>query len=135
MSERIVHRHEIDELLSAWTRLRPARELAALLQRAGVPAGFMQRPDEYENDPHLQARDFLRTFEQPGLEPRRIEHAPFRSERIPPPENRPAPEPGEHTREICSGLLGMDDQTVEELLAAAVLEEPDAAAVVIQSRS
>ncbi len=123
-SGRVAHRHEIDAQLSAWTRMRAAREVAALLQRAGVPAGFMQRPEEYDDDPQFQARDFLRTFEQPGLSPRPIENAPFRSERIPAPEHRPAPEPGEHTREICAQVLGIDDETVDELLAAGALEEP-----------
>ena len=109
------------------------REVAAVLQSAGVPAGFMQRPEEYENDPQFQARDFLRTFEQPGLAPRRIEHAPFRSERIPAPANRPAPEPGEHTREICTGLLGIDGDTVDRLLAAGALEEPRPAVASVSS--
>ncbi len=107
---RVAHRFRIDAELSAWTRARPPREVAALLQRAGVPAGFMQRPEEYEDDPQFQARDFLRTFEQPGLAPMRIEHAPFRSERIPPPPNLRAPEQGEHTLEICARLLDMDER-------------------------
>jgi crotonobetainyl-CoA:carnitine CoA-transferase CaiB-like acyl-CoA transferase len=52
-----------------------------------------------------------------------IENAPFRSERIAPPPYLPAPEPGEHTRELCTGLLGMDGEEVDRLLAAGVLEE------------
>ena len=72
-----------------------------VLQRAGVPAGFMQRPDEYEHDPHLRARDFLRTFEQPGLAPLRIENTPFRSERIPAPGSRPGSGAGRaHARDL-----------------------------------
>jgi hypothetical protein len=31
---------------------------------------------------------------------------------------------GEHTREICTAVLGMTESEVDELLAAAVLEEP-----------
>jgi hypothetical protein len=37
----------------------------------------MRRAAEYEDDPQLQARDFLRTFEQPGLAPMAIEDARF----------------------------------------------------------
>jgi crotonobetainyl-CoA:carnitine CoA-transferase CaiB-like acyl-CoA transferase len=121
---RLARRAELDEHLTAWTRERAPREVTATLQAAGVPAGFMQRAGEYEDDPQLQARDFLRTFEQPGLEPMAIEHAPFRSELIPAPANSPAPEPGQHTREICTGLLGMDPDDVDRLVASGVLEEP-----------
>jgi crotonobetainyl-CoA:carnitine CoA-transferase CaiB-like acyl-CoA transferase len=121
---RLARRAEIDQHLTAWTRQRRPREVTAALQAAGVPAGFMQRAAEYEDDPQLQARDFLRTFEQPGLEPMAIEHAPFRSELISAPANTPAPEPGQHTREICAGLLGMDPDDVDRLLASGVLEEP-----------
>ena len=123
---RLARTGEIDAHLAAWTSARSPREVTSLLQRAGVPAGFMQRPDEYEDDPQFGARDFLRTFEQPGLAPLRIEHAPFRSERIPAPANPPAPEPGEHTREICTSLIGMDDDEIERLLVAGALEEPPA---------
>jgi crotonobetainyl-CoA:carnitine CoA-transferase CaiB-like acyl-CoA transferase len=121
---RLARRAELDARLSAWTRERAPREVTATLQAAGVPAGFMQRAAEYEDDPQLRARDFLRTFEQPGLEPMAIEHAPFRSELIPAPANSPAPEPGQHTREICTGLLGMDPGDVDRLVASGVLEEP-----------
>ncbi len=121
---RLARRAEIDERLAAWTRERAPRAVTAALQAAGVPAGFMQRAAEYEDDPQLQARDFLRTFEQPGLEPMAIEAAPFRSERIPAPANSPAPEPGQHTREICTGLLGMEPDDVDRLVASGVLEEP-----------
>jgi crotonobetainyl-CoA:carnitine CoA-transferase CaiB-like acyl-CoA transferase len=121
---RLARRAEIDEHLTAWTRERPPREVTATLQAAGIPAGFMQRAAEYEDDPQLRARAFLRTFEQPGLEPMAIEHTPFRSDLIPAPANAPAPEPGEHTREICTGLLGMDPDDVDRLVAKGVLEEP-----------
>jgi crotonobetainyl-CoA:carnitine CoA-transferase CaiB-like acyl-CoA transferase len=121
---RLARRTEIDEHLTAWTRERPPRAVTATLQDAGVPAGFMQRDTDYEDDPQLQARDFFRVFEQPGLKPVTIENAPIRSERIPAPANTPAPEPGEHTREICITLLGMDADEVARLLADGVLEEP-----------
>lgn len=121
---RVGRRLEIDAYLTAWTSGRSPREVAAVLQRAGVPAGFMQRTDEYEDDPQFQARDFLRTFEQPGLPPLRIENSPLRSERIPAPADAPAPEPGEHTRAICTRLLGIDEDMVDRLVAAGALEEP-----------
>jgi magnesium chelatase subunit I len=120
---RLARRTEIDEHLTRWTRALPPREVTATLQAAGVPAGFMQRPEEFEDDPQLQARDFLSMLEQPGLEPRAVDNAPFRSQRIPAPAKIPAPEPGEHTREICTGLLGLMTDEVDRLIASGVLEE------------
>jgi crotonobetainyl-CoA:carnitine CoA-transferase CaiB-like acyl-CoA transferase len=114
----------IDRHLSEWTRANSPRAVAAILQRHGVPAGFMQRPDEYEQDPQLRARDFLRTFEQPGLAPMRIENAPFRAELIAAPPDVPAPKPGEHTRQICRELLAIDDYEIDRLLTAGALEAP-----------
>jgi crotonobetainyl-CoA:carnitine CoA-transferase CaiB-like acyl-CoA transferase len=124
LTGRLARRAEIDEHLTAWTRERPPRAATATLQDAGVPAGFMQRAAEYEDDPQLLARDCFRVFEQPGLKPMVIENAPLRSERIPAPANTPAPEPGTHTREICLELLGMDADEVDRLVANGVLEEP-----------
>jgi crotonobetainyl-CoA:carnitine CoA-transferase CaiB-like acyl-CoA transferase len=121
---RLARRTEIDEHLTRWTRTLLPREVTATLQAAGVPAGFMQRPDEFEDDPQLQARDFLRMLEQPGLEPRAVDNAPFRSQRIPAPAEDPAPEAGEHTRAICTGLLGLTTDEVDRLIASGVLEEP-----------
>jgi crotonobetainyl-CoA:carnitine CoA-transferase CaiB-like acyl-CoA transferase len=120
---RLARRREIDERLAAWTRVRSPREVAATLQAAGVPAGFMQRADEYADDPQLQARDFFRVLEQPGLEPMTIDNAPFRSERIPEPARTRAPELGEHTREVCSDLLGMSAAEIDRLVAGGALEE------------
>jgi crotonobetainyl-CoA:carnitine CoA-transferase CaiB-like acyl-CoA transferase len=120
---RVARRAEVDAGISAWTAAYTPRVAAAILQRHGVPAGFMQRPDEYEHDPHLIARGFLRTFEQPGLEPMRIENRPFRSELIPAPAHVPAPEPGEHTRQICGEVLGLDDYEIDRLVAIGALEE------------
>jgi crotonobetainyl-CoA:carnitine CoA-transferase CaiB-like acyl-CoA transferase len=122
-SRRVARRAELDARLAAWTGVRPPREVAAALQAAGVPAGFMQRADEYERDPQLQARDFFRVLEQPGQDPIMVDNAPFRSERIPEPPPSRAPELGEHTREVCRELLGMDAPELDRLVAAGALEE------------
>jgi crotonobetainyl-CoA:carnitine CoA-transferase CaiB-like acyl-CoA transferase len=122
-SRRVARRAELDARLAAWTAVRPPREVAAALQAAGVPAGFMQRADEYERDPQLQARDFFRVLEQPGQDPIMVDNAPFRSERIPEPPPSRAPELGEHTREVCRELLGMDAPELDRLVAAGALEE------------
>ena len=78
------------------------------LQAAGVPAAMMMRPDDHEADPHLRARGIGTELDQPGLGVVRMEQGPFRSRAIPPVRISPAPQHGEHTREICATLLGLD---------------------------
>ena len=52
-----------------------------------------------------------------------VDNMPFRSERIPEPPPSRAPGLGEHTREVCLELLGMQPAEIERLLAAGALEE------------
>jgi crotonobetainyl-CoA:carnitine CoA-transferase CaiB-like acyl-CoA transferase len=49
------------------------------------------------------------------------ETGPARYAHIPPAELRPAPMPGEHTREICQKLLGMDADQIDLLIADGAL--------------
>jgi crotonobetainyl-CoA:carnitine CoA-transferase CaiB-like acyl-CoA transferase len=94
------------------------------LQAAGVPAAMMMRPDDHEQDPHLLARGVWRELHQPGLGGVRLEDGPFRSRSVAPVRVSPAPQHGEHTREICATVLGLPQPEIEALFAAGVLEEP-----------
>jgi crotonobetainyl-CoA:carnitine CoA-transferase CaiB-like acyl-CoA transferase len=119
------HAEHIHKRLSEWTSNRPPVEVQNVLQQAGVPAGRMQRVTEFLDDPHFVARQYLKTLDQPEIGSVVVENAPFFAERIPPPEIRPAPMLGEHTREVMTGLLGMSDSEVSELVGQGVLEESD----------
>ena len=100
------------------------RAVMERLQAAGVPAAMMMRPDDHEADPHLRARGIGTELDQPGLGVVRMEQGPFRSRAIPPVRITPAPEHGEHTREICATVLGLEEREIDALFAAGVLEEP-----------
>jgi crotonobetainyl-CoA:carnitine CoA-transferase CaiB-like acyl-CoA transferase len=51
------------------------------------------------------------------------ENAPARFRQVADPEIRPAPFPGQHTRELAARLLDLDDSEVDELIGAGVLTE------------
>ena len=123
-AERIANRELLDRHLAEWTRTLPPRAVMERLQAAGVPAAMMMRPDDHESDPHLLSRGVSRELHQPGLGVVRLEDGPFRSRNIPPIRVSPAPEHGEHTREICAAELGLSPAEIEALLAGGVLEEP-----------
>jgi crotonobetainyl-CoA:carnitine CoA-transferase CaiB-like acyl-CoA transferase len=128
--QRLALRRVVGDLpLDEWTRARSPREVMERLQAAGVPAGMMMRPEDHEHDPHLLSRGLDREVDQPGVGPLRMEGGPFRSRAIPLVRITPAPQHGEHTREICATLLGLRESEIEELLAAGVLEEPQPVAI------
>jgi len=119
---RIAHRHELLAQVSAWTRTRPPLQIAEALQSAGVPAGQMNRPPDVLEDPQLRARKLFADMTHPLFDhplPAETGPAPFRH--IPPAPQRPAPLPGQDTREICHKILGMSSEETERLINDGVL--------------
>jgi crotonobetainyl-CoA:carnitine CoA-transferase CaiB-like acyl-CoA transferase len=108
--------------VSEWTRTRDKTEVAHLLQNAGVPAAPMNRAVDVLADPQLGFRKVFSDMTHPLFDaPMPTETGPAPYRHIPPAELRPAPMPGEHTREICQKLLGMDAERIDRLIANGVL--------------
>lgn len=108
--------------VSEWTRTRDKAEVAHLLQRAGVPAAPMNRAVDVLADPQIIFRKVFSDMTHPLFDapmPTETGPAPYRN--IPPAELRPAPLPGEHTREICQKLLAMEVDETDRLIAEGVL--------------
>jgi crotonobetainyl-CoA:carnitine CoA-transferase CaiB-like acyl-CoA transferase len=115
---------DIDAHLSAWTSTRSDREVMTLLQAHGVPAGMMMYISDQPQDPQLLARGYILEIDQPPLGKLLLEGPAFQASGLPGPITRPAPQFGEHTREICTKLLGYSDATVDELIGKRLLVEP-----------
>jgi crotonobetainyl-CoA:carnitine CoA-transferase CaiB-like acyl-CoA transferase len=119
---RLAHRRELVELVSVWTRTRTPLRVAELLQSAGVPAGPMNRPPDVLEDPQLIERKLFSDMVHPLIErPLPAETGPGPFQHIPPAPQRPAPLPGQDTREICRNLLGMSAEETERLIHDRVL--------------
>lgn len=126
---RLASRGELLALVSAWTRTCTPSQAAEALQSAGIPAGPMNRPQDILEDPQLIERKLLSDMVHPLIDrplPAETGPAPFRH--IPPAPQRPAPEPGQDTREICQKLLGMGTEEIGRLIADRVLFGPAASA-------
>jgi crotonobetainyl-CoA:carnitine CoA-transferase CaiB-like acyl-CoA transferase len=122
---RLANRRELVELVSAWTRMRTPVRAAELLQSAAVAAGPMNRPPDILEDPQLIERKLFCDMVHPKIDrplPAETGPAPFRH--IPPAPQRPAPLPGQDTREICRNLLGMSTEETERLIHDRVLFGP-----------
>ena len=122
---RIEARAELDRRVTEWTSARTDREVTEILQRAGVPAGFMMYASDMPSDPHLLARGYPQQVDQPGVGAMMFEGPAFHATSIPEAIVAPAPALGEHTREICRTILRMEDAEVSKLIAEGVLDESE----------
>ena len=109
---------ELEAEIGEWTAAHDAWELAAELQRRGVPAGPVQDMDDIvERDAGM--RDFFFEFENGGVE-FRVQHQPFtwNGRRLP---TRRSPFLGEDNARVFSEELGLSDDRFAELVAAEVI--------------
>lgn len=124
---RMANRAELVAVVSAWTADHTPFEAAQALQAAGIAAGPMNRPPDLLEDPQLIARNLFRDMTHPLIArplPAETGPAPFRH--IPQSPQRPAPQPGQDTREICAELLDMSPEEIEFLITEGVLFAPSA---------
>ncbi|MEZ0364446.1 CoA transferase [Mycobacterium sp. pUA109] len=123
---RVRNRADLVAELAAWTRTRPPVQVAAALQAAAVPAGPMNRHPDIPEDPQLAHRKLFAEMTHPLIDhplPAETGPAPFRH--IPPAPQRPAPLPGQDTREICKNVLGLEPARIEQLITDGVLFASD----------
>ncbi len=115
-------RAELVALVSEWTSNRDKAVVADALQRAGVPAAPMYRAADVLTDPQIAYRKVFSDMIHPLCDaPMPSETGPAPYLHIPPAEFRPAPMPGEHTREICQKLLALDADETDHLIAEGVV--------------
>ena len=113
---------EIDERLREWTRTQSAQTVTSTLQMFGVPAAPMYTAREQLRDPHFQARGYGHWVDQQGLGWMSFEGPAFRASRASRLPIFQAPLIGEHTREIASTLLGLDENEIDRLISKGILE-------------
>src|SRR5215207_135441 len=113
---------ELDERIGAWSATLTKDDVAAACQREGVPAAPMLTGAEQVSDPQFEARGFAVKIDQPGVGPLWLDGGAFRGEHMEGPDVHQAPELGEHTGAIARDLLGHDDDEIDRLLAAGILE-------------
>ena len=108
--------------VSEWTHAKDKAEVAEILQAAGVPAAPMNRAVDIPADPQVAYRGVYAEMAHPLFDaPMLSETGPAPYTRIPAAELRPAPMPGEQTRQICQMVLGLSAEDTDRLIADGVL--------------
>ncbi|WP_256441742.1 CaiB/BaiF CoA-transferase family protein [Bradyrhizobium sp. sGM-13] len=122
----------IETGIAAWTLTRDADEALSELQAVKVAAGVARLPIDLLNDRHLRSRAFLQEVERAfiGLHPQ--PSMPIREGARPYAIRTAPPTLGRHNREILSGLLGLSDAEIaqlvrENIIGTAMLSEGELA--------
>ena len=115
-------RAELAERVGSWTATLTPAEVGAACQAAGVPGAPMQYASQLLGDPQLAARGFLAGVQQPDAGALTFDGVSFRASDMAAPHIAAAPRLGEHTRELCHDLLGLEPAEIDRLVADGVLE-------------
>jgi crotonobetainyl-CoA:carnitine CoA-transferase CaiB-like acyl-CoA transferase len=110
---RVAHEAEINEIISAWTRQRTKQEAMTQLSGAGVPSGAVLDTNDLVEEPSFYERGILQTMTH-GERKMAMPTWPVRFNGVP-AEVKSAPRLGEHTAEVLSEWLGIDEGAFAEL--------------------
>ncbi len=109
---------EIDDAISAWTRLSDKYVLMHRLQSVGIASGPVLSGKDVHFDPHYRSRNFLERVEYPAernMGTRIIMGRPYRMSKTPLEVRGPAPQFGQDNRTLLESLLGKSAEHVARL--------------------
>lgn len=113
---------ELELTVSAWTAQHSASEVAAVLQRAGVPAARVARSkDLLKDDSHLVERGYWQKIDHPEVGVTTFTSPPYIVDGMRVKLERP-PLLGEHTEEVLRNVLGCSDNEIEILNEQGILK-------------
>lgn len=113
--------HELDELISEWTRTQTKEGVLALMEQNGVPAGLIYRAPDMLDDPHFQARNAIVDVDHPDFGTLKMQNVAPRLSASPSSIRTPSPKMGEHNDEVYLQLLKLSAERYAELRAAKVI--------------
>lgn len=120
-SSRGANQAQLDSIISEWTRTIPAERLEALMDEFGIPSGKIYRAPEMLADPHFQAREAIVTTEHPRFGSLRMQNVAPKLSLTPGAVRSPAPELGQHTKDVYRELLGYSDAKLAQLQSAGTI--------------
>ena len=115
---RAKHQDELDEQLSTWTMTFEVDDLAYRLQRNGIAAHTVSTNEDLLHDTHLTSRNFYQVAPSGRLGRDAFTDCAIKLDRTPGRWTHSGPSMGEHTREVLKDVAGLDDASIDALIAA-----------------
>jgi crotonobetainyl-CoA:carnitine CoA-transferase CaiB-like acyl-CoA transferase len=114
------NRVTLNQAISDVTKQRPSADLIAVLNKAGVPCGPINRMDQVFADPQVQFLGMAAPVQHGTLGKIEVVNQPIKLSRTPSQVVHPTPEKGEHTEEVLKAY-GYDDKAIAEFRARKIV--------------
>ncbi len=101
---------ELDNLVSAWTKVHTPDEVMARLQSAGIDSGALRTPVDITADAQLKHQGHFVELEHPEIGRHLYDTPASALSATPAVVNMPAPCLGQHNYHVYTQLLGMSDE-------------------------
>lgn len=124
-ADRVAHRAEIVELLSAHFLGRTADEWVASIHASKVPVGAINNIAQSLEEPQVIARGLMVKIPHPRNPQFEMIGSPIKMSGTPVEYVRPAPMLGQHTDEVLGERLGLSAEQLGQLKAGGVIEQLD----------
>ena len=121
-SQRKANEEALNKIITGWTENRSPEEVMGRLQAAGVAAGVVENTADVLNDPQLKKRNLFWKMKHPEVGEMTHLGQSFMLSKTPAKAYSPSPLLGEHTEQICTGLLGIKDEEFVKLMQEGVFE-------------
>jgi CoA:oxalate CoA-transferase len=123
--KRTANHAALEPMLSAAFRTRTTAEWLDDLRSVNIPSGPLNTIAQAAAMPQVQARGMIAGIEHPKLGPMRVVNHPLKFSRTPGMVRGPSPSVGQDTRRVLRDVGGLDEVTIERLLAAGIALETD----------
>lgn len=112
----------VDAVLNAWLSTMTRNEAVDTLNAAGVPTAPVFTSEDIFADPHIAARGMIMTIADPDLGPFQFARSSPHLSSNPVLPAEPAPNLGQHTRQVLQDVLGYDGPDIDRLVAENVIQ-------------
>ena len=120
---RSAHHAELEPILAAAFTTDTAARWVERLEPYGIPCGPLNSIPEVARSPQVQEREMIVPVEHHTFGAVPLINTPVKLSRTPGGIKGTSPDMGQHTREVLSELLDLDDAAVDELVAGEVVRE------------
>jgi crotonobetainyl-CoA:carnitine CoA-transferase CaiB-like acyl-CoA transferase len=120
-SERVRNRAVLVPMLEEVMRTRSKQDWLSALEAAKVPCGAINNLAEVFDDPHVQSRAMVHTWDKPGTGPVNLVSSPMKLSATPVCNEVAPPLLGQHTNEVLGELLGYSSEKIQQLRKDAII--------------